>query len=257
MRRTVTPLIGLVPLVGLALAPHPVRAQVPDSLIVVDTLGLQAIDSLGMNTMGDTLADPFAAAYSGPLPTAVAEQLDYLTEAYFDTPGGLGLIPAAMAEAEIATEHVRLAGREAFNLSNMTRHMAHVIHAIDPTEVGGGPGLGYGFKRAAEAAGAHVSQAMRAEGERPGVFDFHAPYMERAARSAAQRADEAIRLARQVQRATSASQGLGLVERLARAVRAMAYGEDRDGDGRIGYSDDEIGLAQAEYHLAIVRRLAY
>jgi hypothetical protein len=35
----------------------------------------------------------------------------------------------------------------------------------------------------------------------------------------------------------------------------MAYGNDADRDGRIGYAESEMGLAQAGYHLALVRRV--
>ena len=35
----------------------------------------------------------------------------------------------------------------------------------------------------------------------------------------------------------------------------MAYGRDADRDGRIGYEESEMGLAQARYHLSLIMRV--
>lgn len=239
---------------GGAVAPAPVGAQVVDTLQVIDTL--QVADTIGTDSLAlaaDSVPPP--GAYDAPIPEGAATHLDHITSAYPDAPGGMGLVPAGMAEAEIAAEHVRLAGRDSTNLSNMVRHIAHVLHAIDPAEVGQGPGMGYGFKRAAEGVLTHLELAMASGEELPGVLELHAPYVERAARGASARADQAIELARGIQRASSAREANRLVRQLDHVVRAMAYGDDRDGDGRIGYTEAESGLAQVEYHLTLVRRV--
>lgn len=228
--------------------PAPVAAQIADTMLVADSVS--RVDSVTL--VADSLLEP---PYDAPLPEQSVLHLDHITGAYGDTPGGMGLIPTGMAEAEIAAEHVRLAGRDSTDLSNMTRHMAHVLHAIDPNEVGQGPGLGYGVKRAARGVLTHVALATDGEGV-PGVLRFHAPYIESAARGAIGRADEAIEVARRVQRSTSAREAYRLIRQLDHLVRAMAYGDDRDGDGRIGYTQSESGLAQATYHLTLVRRVA-
>lgn len=237
--------LAIVTAAGLG-APSPSSAQVadtttaPDRALDVDTAAVHP-DSLG-------------PAYDAPLPAASETHLDHITGAYAQAPGGMGLIPAGMAEAGIAAEHVRLARRDSTDLSNMTRHMAHVLHAIDPNEVGQGPGMGYGFKQAAQGVLTHVRLAT-AEEELPGVLAAHAPYVERAARGALATADDAIRIARRVQQASSASEARRLVRELDYLVRAMAYGDDRDDDGRIGFTETESGLAQATYHLTLVRRV--
>ncbi len=227
----------------------------PDTLLqdrpAADALA-RAADPLAADTLGD---DPSPGVpYGGPLPPEAATQLGYVIRAYPEAPRGVGLIDAGMAEARVAMEHVALAGRDSTDLSGMTRHMAHVLHAIDPVEVGSGPGAGYGFRRAARGVAAHAEQLAEMR-EVPGVVTFHAPHAVRAARGAVLQADDAIDLARQVQRATSAAAARGLLRRLADAVRWMAYGGDRDGDGRIGHTEAESGLAQARYHLALVERV--
>lgn len=224
--------------------------QVVDTTFTADstaTVSPLAADTLAADTPPDV-------PYAGPLPQEAATQVGYITRAYPEAPGGTGLIDAGTAEARIAMEHVALAGRDPTDLSSMSRHMAHVLHAIDPAEVGTGPGMGYGVKRAAQAVASHAEQ-LAAMQEVPGVLAFHAPHAARAARGAIVQADEAIELARQVQRATSATTARRALRRLADVVRWMAYGGDRDEDGRIGHSEGESGLAQARYHLSLVERL--
>lgn len=231
------------------LAPAASAAQVVDTL-TVDTPATHAVqDADGANA-----ADSKAVPYAGPLPVAAAQRLGYLTAASPETPAGMGLIATGLAEADIALEHVSLAGRNAGDLSNMQRHMGHVLHAIDPAEVGRGPAMGFGVVRAARGTLLQIEQLQALEGL-PGVVSFHGPYLARAARGALARAEEAVELARQVQRASSAAAARRLVERLDQVVRAMAYGFDRDDDGRIGHTEDEMGLAQIRYHLTLVERL--
>lgn len=252
------------------------------ALAVPTTTGAQVVDSLALPA-GEADSLESSDAYAGPLPRPAADAVGYILTSSPDAPGGMGLLAVGMAEAEIAADHVALAGRDSTNLSNMQRHMSHVLHAVDPSEVGQGPGMGYGVRRAArqileqarqlEGTGQTgqlegMEQAPRpealapaavgevdAEGDVPGVLRYHAPWVARAARGTMARTDEVTDLARQVQRASSAVAAHRLVERLADAVRAMTYGYDADDDGRIGHTENEMGLAQVEHHLRIVERL--
>lgn len=89
--------------------------------------------------------------------------IGYVAEAFADTPIGQGLLPTAVAEADIALEHARLALEDSLSLVGMRRHAGHVVHALDPTVVGGvGPGLGYGVRRAAEEAARQIELAAAA-----------------------------------------------------------------------------------------------
>ncbi len=238
----------------LAMSPQAAIGQIPDSTRVPDPLldSLAAIDSL-------LLADSWQAADSSasllPISETTREHFAYLTEVYFDTPGAMGLIPTGMAEAAIAAEYVAIAGRDPLNLNNMVANMRHVIHAIDPTAVGSGRGLGYGFKRAAQGVLTQIELAT-AEELLPEAVIFHKPYIVNAATGALSRADDAIAMARQVQQSTTPEVALSRLERLTGLVRAMAFGDDRDGDGRIGGNEAESGLARATYHLNLLYRMA-
>jgi len=238
-----------------AVLPVSVTAQIPDSTQVADSIQVldssQATDSILISGSTQALDSMPVRA---PLPDVVLTHLAYLTEAFAEAPGGMGLIPAGMAEAEIAAEYVRLAGQDSNNLDQMVQNMAHVLHAIDPNEVGNGFGLGYGVRRAAESVITNIEVVVNSE-EVPENVLFHLSYATGAASGALLRAEQAIALARQIQRATDPEVALPMIETLAELVRAMAYGDDADGDGRIGYSAMESGLAQATYHLTLLRRV--
>jgi len=229
--------------------PRAVTAQVRDSTQVVDST--QTLDSLAVS---DSLAASDSLPAPPPLPDEVIIFLAALSDAFADTPGGMGLIDTGMAEAAIAAEHVRLAGTDSMDLTNMVQNMSHVLHAIDPVEVGNGLGLGYGVKRAAEGVLIQIESAMSVEGASETVL-FHGSYIAGAASATLSRADDAIAMARRIQRTTLPEEALLLIERLAGLVRAMTFGADSDRDGRIGYPSTEAGLAQARYHLDLIRRV--
>jgi hypothetical protein len=189
-----------------------------------------------------------------PLPPEALEHLGAISTTFFDTPDGMGLLPTGLAEAAIAEEYVRVAGRDSTNVRAMSGNMVHVLHAIDPGLTGGGYGLGYGFRRAAEGVRVSIQLAMQAGGVTEPLL-YHAQFIEAAATGALAKADDAVTLARQIQGSQNAAATLRLVNRLANLVRAMAYGADLDGDGRIGNDPAEAGLAQAGYHLELVRRM--
>lgn len=224
-------------------------------------LGAQVVDSIPDRFPADSLLDSLEAdadtterPYAGPLPPTAANALAYILAAAPDTPGGMGLLETGRTEAQIALEHASFAGRDSTNLGNMQRHMAHVIHAVDPGQGSQGPGMGYGVRLAARQILVQIEGAQSVP-DVPGALIFHGPRIAMAARGAAARVDEVVALARQVQSARSAAAANRLVRQLADAVRAMAYGFDRDGDRRIGHTEDEMGLAQIGHHLALVERL--
>lgn len=241
MRRSLVSaaVFGLIAVAGVG----DLDAQVPDS-VRVDSLAVA--DSL-------TAAADSTLPYR-PLPPEAVAHLAHVTTAFSDTPGGMGLIHTGIAEAEIAARYVVMAGTDSTSLVAMSRPMASVIHAIDPSQASGGPGLGYGLKRAAAGVETHAALAAAVPGVSQGLL-FHTGYVERAARGAALRADEAIALARQIQRAPNAPAAHRLLKELAQAVRAMAWGDDRDRDHRIGHAENEVGLAQAMYHLQLLYRV--
>ncbi len=220
---------------------------ITDSLTPADTITIEArqLASLDTTYSADTIFPPQAWIHLG-----------HITEGFSDTPYGMGLLKTAMLEGEIAAAWVRVAGVDTLSLSRMQQAMTNVLHAIDPEGVPVGTGLGYGFRRAAEAVGVHAELALMSVPDSVApALAFHGPFMTRAAQAAQAKADDAVALALQVQAAQDVSSALRLIDRLAETVRVMMYGEDTDRDGRIGQTEAEIGLAQASYHLSLVYRV--
>ncbi len=194
------------------------------------------------------------AAQDAPTPSAPAARspahthIRHVAESFRGTPDRRGLLPTAVAEAEIAVRHAALAGSEPADLAAMQRHAGHVLHALDPSAIEGGPGLGYGVIRAAERTAHWAGLAVASDGGGDAIRT-HGPHVAGAARGAAVRAGEAAEVAREVMEADSAEEAAALVERLVELVTQMTDGLDADADGRISWQEAEGGLAQARQHL--------
>jgi hypothetical protein len=177
----------------------------------------------------------------------------HVAETFRGTPERMGLLPTAIAEAEIALQHATLAGRDPSSLDAMQRHAGHVLHALQPDGAESGPGRGYGMIDAAERAAHYVELAMLSDGagEATGT---HGPHVVTAARSAASMAQRAVEVAEAIVKAEDAETAAGLLEELTSVCDGMLNGVDADGDGRIGWQEGEGGLAQAAQHLDFLRR---
>ncbi|MDB4876644.1 MAG: hypothetical protein JWM41_3090 [Gemmatimonadetes bacterium] len=180
---------------------------------------------------------------------AVGTHIGHVINGFADTPNGMGLLPTAMAEAKTAAQHAGLAARDPNNLDAMKLHAGHVINALDPTIVAAGPGLGYGVKRAALGAATHIELAAKAPGASPNVI-MHAQHVATASRNAVARADQMIAIAKQVQAATAAPDAAALISQLVSLSQQLIAGADTNGDGRIGW--EEGGLQLADDHVMLM-----
>lgn len=179
----------------------------------------------------------------------------HVADAFRGTPDEMGLLPTAMAEAEIALQHATLASQDPSDLDAMKRHAGHVRHALDPSAVESGPGLGYGAVRAAERTAHYISLAAASVGATPPV-QTHAEHVETAARNAVANGEAAMELSQEILESEDADAAAELLEEMLDLITAMVEGVDADGDGQVGWQEDEGGLAQAETHLALLRRAA-
>jgi hypothetical protein len=181
----------------------------------------------------------------------VGTHLGHILNAFNDTPNGVGLLPIAIAEAGIASQHASLALRNPTNLDQLKLHAGHVIHAVDPTVVAMGPGAGYGVKKAATNVATHVDLAGKTPGAAAGVTT-HATHVATSSRNVVKRADQIVALCKQVQAATTAEAAAALMNQVSSLAAQLVAGADANNDGRVTWNDGEGGLAAVDEHLKLM-----
>jgi hypothetical protein len=179
----------------------------------------------------------------------VGVHIGHVVNSFNDTPNAMGLLPLAVSEAAVASQHAQLAVRAATNLDQMKLHAGHVIHALDPTIVTSGPGRGYGLKRAATGVATHIELAAKAPGASQNVIT-HATHIATSSRNTVQRADSMLAIAKRIQASTSVEEAAKLVNQLASLGQQLMPGMDVNGDGRITW--EEGGLQTAQDHVNLM-----
>lgn len=175
----------------------------------------------------------------------------HVTTQWRDTPDQQGFLPVAVADAQVAAQHAGFAMRDLTNLGTMKRHAGHVLHAVDPSQIAEGPGSGYGVKKAAENAAAHIEMAAKVEGTPQGVVT-HSVHIAQSARNTVKRADEIAKLAQQIHGTTTAEEASLLVEQMNTIAQQLLAGVDANADGRVGWQEGEGGLDTAQQHVNLM-----
>lgn len=175
-----------------------------------------------------------------------------VADVHRDGPDDLGLLPTAVAEAQVAAEYAGRAAKSA-DLDGIKLNTRHVLHALDPRQTPEGPGLGYGVRRAAAGSAETIEMAAKTQGASPNVVT-HANHIATSARNTVERADKLIVLAKEILAATSVAEASKLVNQLNTLVRQLTSGVDANGDGQIGWQKDEGGLSQAQQHMALLKK---
>jgi len=183
---------------------------------------------------------------------ATHTHIGHVANAWGDTPDGMGLLPAAIAEAQIAITHAGLAAQKLDNLGWMQTHANHVLQAIDASAIDGGPGLGYGVLMGAMGTIKHIGLAAASEGASENV-KVHAVHVSTPAQNtiaviAAIKANIATILA-----ATTAADAAAATEDNLRLTADLLDGADANGDGVVDWTDG--GLNAAAKHLGIMVQL--
>ena len=178
---------------------------------------------------------------------AAHNHIGHVMDKWNDTPDMAGLLPAAIGEAQTAARHASLAARDPSDLDAIKLHTAHVLHAVDPSQIENGPGQGYGVRRAAEGAAKHIMAAASSDGA-SGAVKAHSEHVSTSAQNTVARADEIVMLAKQIEMAESAADAAALVAELNTLAQALLGGVDANEDGRIGWQAGEGGLEVAETH---------
>lgn len=221
-------------------------------LVSSDSATRRVFDSVVVAFTGAPLPGGILRGMTVPVPAGpVGMHIGHVVNEFRDTPGTQGLLTTALGEARIAAAHATLATRQPTNLEYMKTHAGHAIHALDPTIVTMGPGLGYGVKKAANLVANHIELAALSQGASPQVVT-HSKHAATAARSAVARADQLLALAQKVLAATSAADAAAIVSQMSSLADQLVAGVDANGDGRITWEQGEGGLQQAEEHIKLM-----
>lgn len=152
------------------------------------------------------------------------DHIGHVLHEFGGTPDGEGLFPTALAEARTAIQHAELAAGDLGNLDGIKMHTEHVLHAVDPEQVDGGPGAGFGVKAAAEGIAEHIRLAAGSDGASHNLV-LNAEHVATAARAVAERAEGIVELAQQILAADSAEAAAPLVEELVRQTENLLVGD--------------------------------
>ncbi len=198
-----------------------------------------------------------ACANYGSTETAAGDEnqshlhIGHVLTSWNDTPEQRGLLPTAMAEAEIAAQHAGFAMQQLDNLDWLKLHTGHVLHAVDPSVEAQGPGLGYGVRQAAAGTEKHVGFAADSDDASDNV-KLHASHVGTSSRNVDGWIDQIVDLGNQIQAASSASAAAPLVQQLDVLAKQLLGGVDADGDGSITWVEGEGGLSEANKHMGFM-----
>ena len=171
-----------------------------------------------------------------------------------DTPGGKGLLPVAIAEAEIALKHAQLAAKKPDDLKYMQTHTAHVMHAVDPSSVKiTAPGLGYGVRKAAAGAKAHIEFSAKSKDASKNV-KVHAQHVAASSGNTDWRVDAIVAMGKRVLAYDKVAKAAPRVQEILLMAQEILDGFDANGDGKVTWHKDEGGLLEAKKHMGFMMK---
>jgi hypothetical protein len=183
--------------------------------------------------------------------SATQTHIGHILTGFPSAPNGAALLAVAEADAALAVEHARLAGRNQTDVGPMVQHSRHVMQILDPAAWANGPGSGMGVGPAARAIAQHVEMAAQdaADGVRT-----HAGHVAAAASAVDARTTEMIALARRIVATSDYVEAYDLVLRLQVLAGELGAGADASGDGQIAVA--EGGLEHIRTHMELLSAAA-
>lgn len=177
--------------------------------------------------------------------------MGHVTDSWGDTPDEMGLLPTAMAEAEIAIFHATLAAQQLDNLAWMQTHANHVLHAVDATAIEAGPGLGYGVLAGAEGVAKHIIIAAESEDASENV-EIHSVHVSTSANNTVARVAVIKANITTILAASTAADAAAATQDNLRLAGLLLAGFDANNDGVVDWTEGEGGLNEAHRHMEIM-----
>lgn len=198
------------------------------------------------------VAVAFSMTFAGFPDQAVAQEahthIGHVKTSWHDTPDEKGLLSVAQSESAIAAQHAALAISKPTDIDSIRLHSGHVLHAVDPLAIAGGPGLGYGLEKAASGIEAHIGYAA-GSGDASDNVKLHATHVATSARNVTTWTKEVVRLIRQIETNDNAKHANIMAGNVKHLLACVINGCDANSDGTISWESGEGGLAQVEQHM--------
>ncbi|MDE2980700.1 MAG: hypothetical protein OXU74_05825 [Gemmatimonadota bacterium] len=166
----------------------------------------------------------------------------------------LGFLRQALGEAGTAAEYASFAAggqQRPGDLQAMKTHAGNVLHALDPTRMDNGPGLGFGLVEASRKTIAHVRMAADAP-DASESLRTHAGHVVSCVQNTLARALRMLEVTEHIRATVSADEADQLSDELNTLGFQLRNGVDANGDGRVTWQEREGGLYVAQEHMRLL-----
>ncbi len=151
-------------------------------------------------------------------------------------------------------KHAEFAAKKPDDLKWMQTHTEHVMHAIDPSTVSiTAPGLGYGVRKAAAGAQAHIGFSAGSEDSSEAV-KLHAQHVAASSGNTNWRVDAIVAMGKNVLAFEKAEKAVPRVQEILLMVQEILDGFDADGNGKVTWHEGEGGLLEAKKHMGFMMK---
>lgn len=176
------------------------------------------------------------------LPLISHAHIGHALTAWRGTPNEQGIFVVAEDETQIAINESTKAIDTRLNKSTVDGHLSNVLHALDPDTQPNGTGLGYGAINALNEATDHMLYASQSNDASQNMVHMVNEFNDSQIHVSNKMnlAVEITHLARK----TSGQEQRELLEHLQQTLNTTLNGADKNQDGKIGSTSQEIGLLQ-------------
>ena len=179
------------------------------------------------------------------LPLISHAHVGHALSAWRDTPDEQGLFVVAEQEITMAWQQAQAARQT--SATGARKHVAGVIHALDPEQQATGPGLGYGGIRALTGAANHIEFASTSDDASRNIVKGAEVFVKQTA-VVIDNLKLAVDVAMLAQTSSDAEIA-GLTAEIEQTIDRSLNGADIDGNGAIGNTAEEMGLKQLRQQL--------
>ncbi|MGY8986304.1 MAG: hypothetical protein ACKVIX_06705 [Sphingomonadales bacterium] len=179
--------------------------------------------------------------------------IGHVVKGFGNTPDNMGMLHTSQAEAKVALDHSGFAISDLSNLASIKMHSRHLMHALNPSHIEGGPGLGYGMDKAVKGIIQHIELAAKSK-DASDSLKMHAVHIKTSSRNVMKWSSEAMSLIHGILGMDNLKTAGESATKVNELMVSIMMGHDANGDGKIGWHEGEGGLAQASLHAKILSK---